>query len=1109
MPTEQPHEPEELTEFVDLPAERYDAETDKERGIIAWFVRNQVAANLLMLGIAVAGLLVLPSIRAEVFPEISPNVVTVQITYPGAAPEEVEDGIVRRIEEAVRGLPGIKKITATAAESAGAVTIEGLDSADMQKLLADIKNRVDAIRTFPEDAERAIIGQIEMRRQVLNVALSGDAANERSLKELGKRIRDDITALPSVTQVELGNVRPYEISIEVSEPALQRYGLTFSQVASAVRRSSLDLPGGSVKTGGGEVLLRVMGQAYIDRDFERLPLLTRPDGTRITIGDVATVVDGFADVDQAARFDGERSVLIQVFRVGDQSALAIAKEVKQYVEEKRASLPAGLHMTTWRDDTLILESRIDLLARNAMTGLLLVFVVLALFLRFKLAFWVAVGIPVAFLGSLALMPVFDVSINMISLFAFIVVLGIVVDDAIVTGENIFKHLGKGHPGMGAAILGSKEVAVPVTFAVLTTVAAFAPMLNVAGNASEIWKQIPLVVIPCLLFSLVETKLVLPAHLSHQKPFGHDRDAGPARGLRRIPAALGRVWSTIQWPFTVGLDRMIHHVYRPVLNIALKWRYATISLGIATLGLTLSLAVAGFVKFSFFPSVEGDNVVATLEMPLGISVDQTRAAVERLEREALRLARELEEESGENLVEHLLASIGEQPFKTEQAQNAGHRAAAFSGSHLGEVNVQLIPSEERTLSSNEFLVRWRERVGNLADAVRLEFSSTLLSAAKDIDIQISAADLDQLQGAAHRLKKHLATYKGVEDIGDDYRQGKREVQLRLKEAAQPLGLQLEDLARQVRGAFYGAEAQRVQRGRDEVKVMVRYPEDQRGTLLALEEMRIRTPSGEEVPFNIVAKAEYGRGYAAIKRTEMARTINITAEIDEDNGGNGNEVIAKVKEEFLPKLQAEFPGLRVDFEGDAREQAETLESLGRGFLLALLAIYALMAIPFRSYLQPLIVMTAIPFGLVGAIWGHVILGFQLSIMSMLGLVALTGVVVNDSIVLVDFVNRYRAMGRSVFEAAHQAGLQRFRPILLTTLTTVAGLTPLLLERSVQARFLIPMGVSLAFGVLFSTFITLMLVPALYLVLEDLSRAVAWLLGREFRSVHRTKTPQPTAN
>jgi multidrug efflux pump subunit AcrB len=1036
--------------------------------LISWFAENGVAANLVMFSIIAGGLLTVGTIRKEVFPEVDPNLVAVSVAYPGAAPEEVEEGIAVPIEEAIQGVEGIKKLTSSSAEGLGTVTAEVEIGYDRRVVLDEIKNRVDALDTLPVEAEKPVIREVLIRRQVLTVAVSGEA-DETTLKRLGERVRDDIAALPGITQVELAATRPYEIAIEVSENALRRHGLRFDDVARAVRQSSIDLPGGSLRTEAGEILLRAKGRAYRGPEFEALVLLSGPDGTVLRLGDVARVVDGFAETDEHARFDGAPAALVQVFRVGEQSALDIAAAVKRYVAEAQPRTPEGIRLTVWQDDTRVLVSRMDLLIRNGLAGFLLVMLVLMLFLRAGLAFWVSLGIPVSFLGALWLMPSLDVSINLLSLFAFIVVLGIVVDDAIVVGESVYTEQQRRGLGMASAIAGTRRVAIPVVFGVLTTVAAFAPMLMVESTMGRIMRVIPLIVIPTLMFSLVESLCVLPSHLSLHGPNTQGNGRGP-----------GALWRRVQRPIASGLEWWIAHVYRPSLEAALRWRALTLASGLAMLILMAGLIGGGWLRFTFFPPVEADNVAVMLTMPQGTPVETTAAAVRHLENAALAIKEEVERDNGA-VFRHLLSSVGTQPYRAQQSHGPGGGNQRFAGSHYGEVNIELEPAELRSIGSAELANLWRERSGAIVDAVEVTFTSSLFSSGEAINVELHGSDLGQLREAAERLKTRLAGYPGVFDIADSFRAGKRELTLAILPEAQMMGLTLQDLGRQVRQGYYGEEAQRIQRGRDEVKVMVRYPADERRSLGDLEHIRIRTSQGGEMPFGQVAVASHGRGYDAIRRTDRRRAVNVTADVDITRG-NANEIIADLQAGVLPQLVAEFPGVRYSFEGEQQQQRETLAGLGRAFVFALIAIYALLAIPLRSYAQPILIMLAIPFGLVGSIGGHLLLGMDLTVLSMFGMVAMAGVAVNSSLVLVDFANRRRAEGVALMDAVTDAGTARFRAILLTSLTTFAGLTPLMLEKSLQAQFLIPMAVSLAFGVLFSTFVTLVLVPAGYTVLED---------------------------
>jgi multidrug efflux pump subunit AcrB len=677
------------------------------------------------------------------------------------------------------------------------------------------------------------------------------------------------------------------------------------------------------------------------------------------------------------------------------------------------------------------------------------------------------------------MPWLDVSVNLISLFAFIVVLGIVVDDAIVVGENIYTHQRETGEGLRGAIEGAAEVSTPVVFAVLTTVAAFFPLLTVAGTMGKVMRVIPLVVIACLLFSLLESLLILPAHLRHL-PKHEPRPRG--------------AWGRFQSLFADGLMWFVRRVYAPGLDVGLRYRYVTVALALATLILTTSFVAGGWIKFTFFPDVEADYISVGLTMPQGTPVEVTSAALRSFEESAFQVREELVQEGGEDPFQHVITSIGSQPFAAVQRQNSGASVGVQSAGHLGEVVVELVPAERRSVSSTELVQRWREYTASIPDAVEVSFSSSLFSTGEDVNVQLTGRSIEQLRAVAGRVKERLAMYPNVHEIADSFRAGKRQMELDIKPEAEILGLTLSDLARQVRQAFYGEEAQRIVRGREDIRVMVRYPEAERRSLGDLEGLRIRTPDGTEVPFGEVASLQEGRGFASIQRVDRRRTVNVTADVDDARGATTNEILADLQARVLPGILADFPGVAYTFEGQSTEQRDTMGGLTRGFGVAIVVIFALLAVPLRSYIQPLIIMLAIPFGLVGAIWGHVLMGMNITIMTMFGIVALSGVVVNDSLVMVDFINRYRQTHDSVLEAVRAAGVQRFRPIMLTSLTTFAGLTPLMLERSMQARFLIPMAVALAFGVVFSTVISLVIVPCVFLILTDAKRGVRVLLNAD---------------
>ena len=1036
------------------------------KGMIAWFARNDVAANLLMVALLAIGAWSMTSkIPLEVFPAFELRNVIVRVPFPGATPSEVEEGITVKIEEAVQDLDGIKTLRSTAVENLGTVVIEVENRVDPRELMTDVKARVDAISTFPVDSERPTVYVPEIRRDVITVVISGELP-EAELRILAERLRDELVDLEEITQVELDGVRPYEISIEIPEQTLREYDLTLAEVAAAVRETSLDLAAGSVRTSGGEVLIRTQGQARIGREFEDL-VVRGEAGARLTIGDLGVVRDSFSENPLEFRYNNRPAAFIDVYRVGDQSALEVAEAVRDYIAARPDWLPPAVQLDYWRDRSRIVKARLNTLVDSALQGGILILILLTLFLRPAVAFWVVVGIPVAFMGGIALMPLFGVTFNLLSLFAFILVLGIVVDDAIVTGENVFSRMQRGENSLDAAIKGTQAIAVPVTFGILTTVVAFAPLLMIEGVRGQLFAQIPLIVIPVLLFSLVESKLILPAHLKHVRVRG-GADEGP---VRRLQARVQR-----------GLERITQGAYAPVLRASLRNRYlaAMIFTGIAII--LFSVAIGGHLRFVFFPRIQAETASATVTMPPGAPFETTAAAIRRIDAEAEALRdRYRDPETGESVIKGILASVG----------STGGGGAPRTD--IGRVVFEIVPPEERSLevTSSELVREWRQAIGPIPGAQEVSFRAEIGRGGEPLDIQIAGPDFTALRSLSEQVRERLATYPGVFDITDSFEAGKEEIRLQIRPEAELLGITLEDLARQVRHAFFGFEAQRIQRGREEVRVYVRYPESERRSLENLDSMRIRTPSGAEVPFSEVATAEYGRGFAQIQRVDRNRTINVTADVEKDSADI--EAIKRDLQSFLEEAVRPWPGVSFSLEGEAREQRESFGSLGYGLMFVLFAIYALLAIPFKSYLQPLIVMSVIPFGVAGAMLGHMIMGMSLTILSLMGMLALTGVVVNDSLVLVDFINKRRAEGVPLMEAVSASGVARLRPVLLTSLTTFAGLTPLIFEKSTQAQFLIPMAVSLGFGILFATFITLILVPLNYLVLEDLRRLGRRLTGR----------------
>jgi multidrug efflux pump subunit AcrB len=1039
----------------------------EKQGVLSWFASNHVAANLLMILIAVAGLLSIFSTRLEVFPEMSLDMINIMVPYLGASPSDVEEGVCTRVEEAIAGVEGIKRMTSTAGEGMGSTLVEVDEFADVKEVLDDIKAEIDTIITFPKETEKPIISELKTRFKVISIVLYGDVS-EQALRTLADQIRDDLTDKNNISLVKVSGIRPYEISIEVSEENLRRYNLSFEKVTQAVRNSSLDIPAGSVKTSGGEILVRTKGQKYYGLEFEKIIVVTRNDGTQIRLSDIATVRDEFEDMDLSARFDGKRAAFIQVSRTGDQDAVDVADTVKEYVRQKQNSLPAGMSLALWEDDTEFLKARLKLLTKNAYIGLVLVFVCLTCFLNIRLAFWTAMGIPISFLGAFWLIPRFGVTINMMSLFAFIMVLGLVVDDAIVVGENIFSYRQQGLERLDAAIKGVREMCWPVVAAVLTTVFAFVPLAYTSGIMGKILRVLPIVVIGVLGFSLVEALLILPAHLS-------SKGGKPGKGIRSFTDKINDFIDKV-------LKRFVNGPFANFVERAVRWRYVTLSLGLAIFLTTVGIVAGGYIKFVFFDAIEADNVIALLRMPLGTPVEQTRAVAEKIEAAAFDAIGEFDEKypGDVSIKKHIATTIGALPT----VGRGGPVQVDLGGggqSHLAEVNIELLGAEDRDLSSTAVKNRWRELAGEVAGASSLTFISEFASTGDPINVELSHQDFDMLLAASEKLKGILRDYTGVGDIQDDFEPGKAELKLKIKDNGRTLGLTLSDLARQVRQGFYGDEVQRIQRGRDDIRVMVRYPEAERRRLADVENMRIRLPNGTEIPFDTVADVQYGRGYSAIKRVDRKRVVSVSADVDRTLA-NSNVINRELLASVLPELAHEFDGVQYRFGGEQREMNESLGSLKVNFAIAMLAIYGLLAVQFKSYSQPAIIMSAIPFGIVGAAFGHLLMGYNFGIMSMFGIVALSGVVVNDSLIMIDLINRERSSGIELNQVLRDCATRRFRPIMLTTLTTFFGLLPMITERSLQARFLIPMAISLAFGVMFATCITLVLVPSLYMILED---------------------------
>ena len=1023
-----------------------DPASDPNKGIISWFARNHVAANLLMFVIILTGIFSASTIRTQLMPDVQLDVISIEVPFPGASPGEVESGVVTRIEEAVRDIEGIADMRSFSNPSSGTVRLDVDPGYDALAILDEVKMAVDRIPSLPGSIEKPVIYRNQPNPRAINVQIYGDL-DEVSMKGLVSTIQDEILSLPSVTKADIQGARPDEISVELEESRLRQYGLSLNDVAKAIRRSSLDLPAGSIRSDSGDILLRTEGQAYRKMDFEKIVLIHESDGTRLTLGDIAKITDGFVEVQFYSIFNGKPSIGISVSAVGDQNQIDISNEVTDYVKKRSQTLPEGISIESWGNSTAYLSESINIMVSNMTMGIVLVLVILGIFLRLQLAFWVMLGMPIAFLGAFALLPLVDGSLNLLSLFGFILVLGIVVDDAIIIGESVQTASERDGHSLDNVIRGAKRVAMPATFGVLTTVVTFIPLLTVPGGFGALPAAIGSVVVLCLLFSIIESKLILPAHLASMKPLPAN-DHSP---LRRF-----------QNRFADGLKYLVEHKYRPLLIKSINARYTTLAVFISMLILSTGFVMGPYIKTVFFPSMSTDHIRAQVEMVDGTSPARVVKVVERL---------------NDSLVE----LNEEQPEDDKFLKNT----AAYVFNTNGNVFAELKAVDSLSQSPEQIAANWRERVGELSGVKTIQISGAQKSHgySKDINFKLISPNIKELEAAAELLHQHLRSYDGVYDIENSNTGSIPEINLKIKPSAEALGLALTDLASQVRAAFYGVEAQRLQRGREEVKVMVRYPREERESMGNLESMYIRTSDGDEVPFTAVAELETRVSPSTIRRTWGKRAIIISADINKTITQPGKIVDDVTLGDFSVQLAQQHPDVRIELGGASQEEDELIQRMVLTTALALFGIYALMAIPLKSYLQPLIIMGVIPFGMIGALIGHIIVGIPFSALSVYGIIALAGVVVNDSIILVDFVNKSVADGMDILEAVIKAGTERFRAIMLTSLTTFFGLLPILTESSLAAQMVIPMAVSLGFGILFATVITLILIPCLYVMLNDI--------------------------
>ena len=1074
------------------------------KSIVRWAIGNSPAMNMLMLSVLSVGLLSGFMLQREEFPRFELEIILVRVLYPGASPDEVESGICQKIEEKVRSIDGVKKVTSVAAEGTGSVVIEvKSDVPSVQKVLNEVESEINRIPSFPDLAEEPEIQQITMRNPAIKVgvvSISDDAPDaELQLREVVERVRDDLKLIPEINEVQIQGERDYQIDVEISETTLRKHGLSLQEVARRIRMQNLELPGGKIRDDAHVFLIRGKNKRLQGNEIAQIPLVTAPDGVVLTVGDLGTVRDEFVDTTSISRINGDLGMAIVVEVAAREDLLAMTDAGREYVATTQ--LPPGYRFEVWDDRSINVHERLDLLIRNGMQGLVLVFLVLALFLEFRLSFWVALGIPIAVLGACAMLWQFDQTLNMLSMFAFLIALGIVVDDAIVIGENIYAHREQGKDFVTAAVDGTAEVLPSVATSVTTTIFAFVPMFFVTGVMGKFFAVLPLAVIAMLVISLFESSLILPCHLAHDHTKGESltltqrarrwrrhRETPLARSLvgpvlvlaaflfDQLSYPFRRLIAGVHWVnehFSQRLRKFIERVYIPALKFCLRNPAIPCATALAVFIFSISLVRNGTVPWVIFPKLDSRQIQATVIFPDGTPSRITDRATQQMERAILAI-NETHANEGQPLVRLTHRMVGQ-----ISADSPGQPTDFTEGSHAGVVNVALVDNKERTLTSQQIVEEWRNAIGVIPGVESMKFQSESGGpGGTPIEFKLlgSNDDMASLEEAVEKCKQKLAGYPGVFDISDDSRPGKWELQLQVDDDAHSLGIPLQAIASNVRAAYYGEEVMRLQRGRHEVKLMVRYPQEERSSLAQLNQLRVDTGDGVKRPITELAKIKVERGYSEINRLDQRRSITITADVDETRA-NASKIVGDLKAGFMPNLLEEHPQLRLRWEGQQEQTAESMQSLFLGLGIALLAMYVLLTLEFTSYVQPAIIMAIIPFGVIGALWGHALMGLPLTLFSVLGLVALTGVVVNDSIVMVDFVNARLAKGVPLRQALLESGRRRFRPVVLTSLTTVAGLLPILLETSMQAQILIPMANSLCFGLVLSTALVLLLVPTFY--------------------------------
>ena len=1050
------------------------------KNIVIWFVKNSVPANLFMFFLIVGGIASYQNMKSEFFPTPDINIITIKVPYIGASPTEIESSICSKIEDRIEGISGIKKISSVSVENVGLVYATLYNPSEIDDILDQIQTVIDGIDSFPVESEKPIIKKVELIEKVIDVVIYGDV-EEKTLLQVTEQINEEIKGLNEVSYTEILGNRNKEITIEISETNLEKYNLNFDQIALAINAGSIDLPGGIISTSKEDLLIRTVGQSYSGKEYEDIVIKSQGNGSQLLLKDIATIKDDFVDVDKLYRWNGIPAMFVGVNLVGDQDVLQAAEELRAYVKSKKIEMPENIEIDYFYDMARYLQDRINLLYRNFAIGITLVLILLTMFLKPSLAFWVAMGIPISFGGALLILPQIGVTVNVLSAFMFIVVLGIVVDDAIIVGENVFRRRIKlKEDNYTSTVNGTMEVLIPVFFGVLTTVVVFAPMIDLAGESGDIWKVFPLTAIPILVFSLIESTTILPSHLNHAGDWFKTSFIGFGTRLTRI-----RNFCSDK------LYEFVDNTWLPLVKKSIKDRYTTVAVFIGLLLISFSFLAGGWVQWTFFPKLEAEEVAISFELPEGSPIEKTKEIVGIIEDEALELKQELNNNSPAIIISDVLTTAGQQYYSDVESSKSpgGPTFKSDSTPHIGEVLVILTPADDRwgMTGAYDIIDILRNRIGAIPGLDRLNYSANIFTVGKPIDFEFKGTNYESLTSVIEKTKLLLSSFSGVYDLNDSDRKGKSELQIELLPSAEVYGITTFEIAKQVRQGFFGEEVQRIQREDDDIRVMLKLPKEERKTMSTLENMRIRTNQGIKVPLYSVAKINEVEGSSSIRRVDGMRVVGVSSDVDVTKNTSTMILQKLLNADSQPigplsDILQEYRDVDFELAGEAAEQAEQLQDILYKFGLSIFMIYVLLAIPLKSYFKPLIVLAAIPFGFVGAILGHLLFDQPMSVLSVLGIVALSGVVVNDSLLLVVFINRAKEKGEETIKAVLDAVRTRFRPVVLTSVTTFLGIMPLLFNQSTQVLFLKPMAISLGVGILFSTTIILLLVPISYVIIDD---------------------------